>query len=150
MTSSYYLKCHDFFDGKISLLKNHIRELKEKLSKEDYIHHEMVKLAARVRRATLEVIPQNPNRRDYLLSRELKKFRRYKQGLQRYRLIFCFSTTPKIIIYLYLNDVFHLRKQGDKGDPYKEFSQLLKNGKFSHDPADKKIKKWIKEYKDWT
>lgn len=149
MTSSYYLKWHDFFDGKISLLKNQVRELKEKLSKEDYIQHEIVKLAARVRKATLEVIPQDPNRRDYLLSGELKKFRRYKQGLQRYRIIFCFSNKPKIIIYLYLNDVFHLRKQGDKGDPYKEFSKLLKRGMFSHDPNDKKIQKWIKEYKNW-
>lgn len=149
MPSSYYLKCHGFFDGKIGLLKEQVRELKERLPIEEYVQHEIVKLAVRVRKATLEVIPQDPNQRDYLLKRELKKFRRYKRGLQRYRIIFCFSNQPKIIIYLYLNDVFHLRKQGDKGDPYEEFKKLLKRGTFSHDPNDKEMQKWIRDYKNW-
>ncbi len=142
MTSSYYLKCHDFFAGKVGLLKKQVRELKEKLSKEEYVQHELVKFAARVRKATLEVIPQDPNRRDYLLSGELEKFRRYKQGLQRYRILFCFSNKPRVIIYLYLNDVFHQCKQGDKGDPHKEFSKFLRRGTFSDDPQDKKTQKW--------
>lgn len=148
MMSSYYLKCHDFFDGKVHYLKDQVKELKNKLSREEYVQHEIVKFAARIRNATLNIIPQDPNNRGYLLSGELKKFRRYKQGLQRYRIIFCFSTTPKIIIYLYLNDTFHLRKQGDKSDPYAEFTKLLKKNVFSHNPNDQKMQTWIKEYKN--
>ncbi len=58
--------------------------------------------------------------------------------------MFCFSSTPPIIIYLYLNDEKHLRKAGDKNDPYEEFKTFIKKGIFSHKPEDVNIKKWIR------
>lgn len=144
--SNYVLQAHQFFAGKVDALKERVKELRHTLSNEDFVQHDVVKFAARVRKATLEIIPEDPNRRDYLLKDELKKFRRYKQGLQRYRIIFCFSNKPSIILYLYLNDEKHLRKDGSKNDPYTEFGNLLKKGEFSHDPQNPKIQQWIRKY----
>ncbi len=141
--NNFYLKCHEFFAQRIAELKEHVKKLQDTLPKEEFIQHEVVKLAARIRNATLEIIPEDPNRPEYLLSGELKKYRRYKQGLQRYRIMFCFSNRPSIIIYLYVNDRDHLRKQGDRNDPYEEFKKMVRSGKFSHDPQDPKIQKWI-------
>jgi mRNA-degrading endonuclease RelE of RelBE toxin-antitoxin system len=120
-------------------------ELKAKLSREEYVSHPTVKLLARLLNATLEIIPQDPNNRDYLLKGNLSKFRRYKTGLKRYRILFCFSNTPPLIIYLYVNDTDHLRKDGDKNDPYREFEMLVKKGVFSHNPDDVKMRQWIRK-----
>jgi toxin YhaV len=147
MTSNYLLKYHVFYYQRITELKEQVKELHNKLSNEEFKQHEIVKLAYRIRNADQEIIPQEPDRPEYRLSGDLKKFRRYKQGLQRYRLFFCFSNQPKIILYLYLNDERHLRKAGDKSDPYEEFKKLVAKGYFSHDPNDPKIQKWIKNYR---
>ncbi|MBI5555678.1 MAG: type II toxin-antitoxin system YhaV family toxin, partial [Elusimicrobia bacterium] len=127
-------------------LKEQVKELCNKLELEEFKQHEIVKLAYRIREADQEIIPHDPNRPEYRLTGNLRKYRRYKQGLQRYRLFFCFSSQPKIILYLYLNDEKHLRKDGDKNDPYEDFKRLLNKGYFSHHPDDPKIRKWIKNY----
>ncbi|MFH1258751.1 MAG: type II toxin-antitoxin system YhaV family toxin [Elusimicrobiota bacterium] len=147
MGSNYLLRYHDFYFQRITKLKEQVKELRAKLSIEEFRQHEVVKLAYRIREADQEIIPQNPDRPDYRLTGNLKKYRRYKQGLQRYRLFFCFSNQPKIILYLYLNDEKHLRKAQDKNDPYEEFSRLVSKGYFSHNPNDSQIQKWIKDYR---
>ena len=147
MTNNYILKAHEFFANRVDVLKKQVKKLKQTLPSEEFVQHEIVKLAVGVRKSTIEIIPQDPNRREYLLSGDLKKYRRYKQGLQRYRIMFCFSNKPRIIIYLYLNDEKHLRKDGDKNDPYHEFKSLISKGKVSHNPQDTAVQKWIQEYK---
>lgn len=144
--SKYVLQSHQFFSDKVSVLKEKVRNLKQSLSDDEYLQNEIVKFAARVRKATLETIPADPNRQEYLLAGELRKFRRYKQGLQRYRIIFCFSNKPGIILYLYLNDEKHLRKDGSKNAPYTQFKNLANKGKFSHNPQDPRIREWIRQY----
>ncbi|MBL7092103.1 MAG: type II toxin-antitoxin system YhaV family toxin [Candidatus Omnitrophica bacterium] len=144
MRSDYLLRYHDFYYQRITKLKERVKELRNKLSDEEYKQHEIVKLAYRIRKADREIIPQAPNRPEYRLFGDLRKYRRYKQGLQRYRILFCFSTQPKIILYLYLNDERHLRKAGDKHDPYEEFKKLVAKKHFSHNPNDPKIQKWIR------
>lgn len=144
MKSNYLLKYHDFYFQRIARLKERVKELRGRLDDEEFRQHEIVKLACRIRQADQEIIPQDPNRPEYHLAGSLKKYRRYKQGLQRYRLFFCFSNRPEIILYLYLNDEKHLRKAGDKSDPYEEFKRLAAREYFSHNPADPKIQKWIK------
>jgi len=146
MKSNYLLRYHDFYFQRIAKLKEQVKELRIKLGNEEFRQHEIVKLAYRIREADQEIIPRDPNRPEYRLTGNLKKYRRYKQGLQRYRLFFCFSNQPKIILYLYLNDEKHLRKAGDKKDPYEEFKRLVAKGYFSHNPDDPKIQKWIKSY----
>ena len=145
MTSSYLLRYHVFYYQRIAQLKEQVRELRNKLGDEEFKQHEIVKFAFRVRKADQEIIPQDPDRPEYRLRGELKKYRRYKQGLQRYRIIFCFSSHPKIIIYLYLNDEKHLRKEGAKTDPYEKFKKLQRKGYFSHSPNDPKTQEWIRK-----
>lgn len=123
MTSSYLLRYHEFYYQRIAKLKEQVRELRNKLSDEEFKRHEVVKLAYRIRQADQEIIPRDPDRPEYRLTAELRKYRRYKQGLQRYRLFFCFSNQPKTILYLYLNDEKHLRKAGGKNDAYEEFTR---------------------------
>lgn len=147
MGNSYLLRYHVFYYQRIAQLKERVKELRDRLSDEEFKQHEIVKLASRVRKADQEIIPQDPDRPEYRLSGELKKYRRYKQGLQRYRIIFCFSNRPHIIIYLYLNDEKHLRKEDAKTDPYEEFKRLMRKGYFSHNPNDPKIQEWIKNYR---
>ena len=147
MASDYLLMYHLFYYQRIAQLKEQVKKLRHKLSEGEFRQHEIVKLAYRIRRADQEIIPQDPNRPEYKLRDDLRKFRRYKQGLQRYRLFFCFSNQPKIILYLYLNDEKGLRKSGAKSDPYQEFKKLINKGNFSHNPNDPKIQKWIRSYR---
>lgn len=141
--NNYLLKCHNFYYLRVSQLKEQIKCLKLSLPREEYIQHEVVKFAARLKRATLEVIPEDPNKIEYHLHGDLKGYRRYKQGLQRYRLFFTFSVKPPLILYLYINDEKHLRKEGDKNDPYEEFKRFVSKGLFSSNPSDSKIQQWI-------
>ena len=141
-TIKYLVKYHEFYYGRIQELKSRVRELKEQLSPEEFSRHETVKLAVRIRDAEKEVVA-DPNRPEYLLHDELRKFRRYKRGLGRYRIIFCFSGKPPIVIFLYLNTADSLRKAGSRHDPYEQFKSLLRRGEVAHDPSDPKIQKWI-------
>ena len=141
--NDFLLKYHDCYFQRIQKLKTRLKELKATLPHDEYVQHELVKFAARIRAADQTIIPENPNKPEYRLKGDLKKFRRYKQGLKRYRLFFCFASTQPIILYLYLNEAKHLRKQGDKNDPYEIFARLVNNGTFSHDSADEKIQEWL-------
>ena len=78
MTSSYLLKYHVFYYQRIAQLKEQVRELHNKLSDEEFKQHEVVKFASRVRKADQEIIPQDPDRPEYRLRGELKKYRRYR------------------------------------------------------------------------
>lgn len=144
--NSYVLKTHEIFFQRTVELNNEVKALRRKLSGEKLKQHETVKLANRVYKATLETIPENPDHPAYRLKGDLKKYRRYKQGLGRYRLFFAFSNTPKLILYLYLNDRASLRKEGDKNDPYERFRNFVRQGRVSHDPLDPRIQTWIRAY----
>ena len=144
--NKYVLKAHDYYFHRIKELTAQIQELHKILERDQFLRHPIVKLARRIREADRNIIPQDPDRPEYHLTGELRKYRRYKQGLQRYRLFFCFSNQPGIILYLYLNDEKHLRKEGDKNDPYEVFKKFIKRGIFSNDPEDQKMKKWISGY----
>lgn len=141
--TKYLLKVHEFYRERVELLKQRVAKLKRTLSEKDFLQHEVVKLAFRIRRATFEVIPDDPDKPEYKLKGPLKKYRRYKQGLNRYRLMYFFSEQPPIIVYLYINDEKHLRKDGDKNDPYQEFSRLVDKGVFTADVSDPRAKQWV-------
>ena len=145
--SKYLLKCHELYRLRVNLLKQEIRKLKSSLDLETFLQHPEVKFASRLKKATEEIIPEDPNKRVYQLRDDLKKYRRYKQGLQRYRLFFAFASKPPIILYLYINDKSSLRKDGDKNDPYTIFSKLVEQKKISHDPNDPALRQWITELK---
>ena len=134
MAIEYLLRYHAFYVERVGRLKQQVLKLRSSLSPEDFKQHEVVKRAARIRQADTEIIPQDPHKPEYQLHGDLRKYRRYKQGLQHYRLMFCFSSEPPIIVYLYINDEKHLRKGGSKNDPYEEFKKLLQKQHFSHNP----------------
>ena len=138
----YLSKYHQLYYRRIQQLKVRVKELKEQIPPEEFRQHETVKLALRIQEAEKEIV-DDPNRSDYLLHRELRKFRRYKRGPGRYRILFCFSNHPPIIVFLYLNTEESLRKEGGRRDPYEEFKSLLHRGHVSHDPKDPRIQKWI-------
>ena len=144
--NNYLLKAHEIFFQRTVELNNAVKALSETLTHEDLLRHETVKLAKRVYTATLETIPYNPNDPDYYLRGDLKKYRRYKRGLDRYRLFFAFSTTPRVILYLYLNDRTTLRKEGDQNDPYEIFKGFVRQERVSHAPLDPRIQKWVRGY----
>lgn len=146
MKPNYLLKCHKFYSDRIDSLKQEIKELKNFLTEEEFSKHPDVKFAVRVRKASKEIIPEDPDRQEYQLHGDLKKYRRYKQGLQRYRLFFAFSNKPSVILYLYINDKSSLRKEGSKNDPYILFSKFVDKKQVSHDPNDPDIQSWIKNY----
>lgn len=145
---NYALRYHKIYADRITEIVNIVKQARIKLSKDDYIRHPSVKLLARLAAATLKIIPCDPNCRDYLLKGPLSKFRRYKARLQRYRLLFCFSNKPSVIVYLYINDDRHVRKDNDKNDPYQEFQALVEKGVFSSDPSDLKMHQWIRSWPD--
>ena len=144
--NSYLLKAHDIFFQRTVELNHEVQALSKKLHLQELQQHETVKLARRIYQATLETIPDNPDHPAYRLRDELKKYRRYKQGLSRYRLFFAFSNAPQIILYLYLNDRMSLRKEGERNDPYERFKSFVRQGRVSHNPLDPKIQKWIHAY----
>jgi len=144
--NNYLLRCHDLYFNRINDLKATVTKLHAHLSHKEFIQHPTVKLLKTVMVADQKTIPQDPDRPEYRLRAELKKYRRYKQGLQRYRLFFCFSSLPPIIVYLYLNDEEHLRKEGSKNDPYEDFKRHVSKGLFSHNPSDPATIKWIRNY----
>ena len=47
---------------------------------------------------------------------------------QRYRLFFRFSTKDRVIVYVWVNDEFTLRKAGSKTDAYAVFKSMLNAG----------------------
>lgn len=140
--TDFIVRYHELYYRRIAELKERVRELKARLSPEEFRRHEVVKLAARVREAEREVA-LDPDRPEYLLRDELRKFRRYRRGLGRYRIIYCFSNKPPIIVFLYLNTEDSLRKEGSRRDPYEEFKALLRRGAVSSDPGDPKTQRWI-------
>ncbi len=136
---------HTFFIERVTRLIRQVEKLRALLPLEEYRQHEVTKLLKRITQAYLNTIPQDPNHRDYYLTGTLSKFRRYKKGLQRFRLLFGFANKPPLIAYLYINDADHLRSDGSKNDPYKEFYDLVNKGIFSHNPHDNAMKKWLSE-----
>lgn len=134
---------HSVFGDHYRELRERVRGLKARLPERDFREHPDAKLAAAIRRVILEIIPQDPNRADFWLRRELGHFRRVKgHGLpDRHRLFYVFSKRARTVIVLYLNDSSTLRKEGSKTDPYEVFRQLVAKGKIGKDFAQ--------NYEEW-
>jgi toxin YhaV len=128
---------HPLFARRYQALRNEALRLKQDLPNEDWRHQPTVKLVASLRTLILEIVPQNPNAAEFRLRTALEHFRCAKgKGLPpRYRLFWVFSTKAKAIIFLYVNDVATLRKEGAASDPYAVFAQLVRRGELGADFA---------------
>jgi toxin YhaV len=122
------------------LFKAALDELEQavaKLAKRDpdgYKSHPKTRLLASVYKAIIQTIPVNPDRADFRLGKalgvEYGNWRRVKKGMpDRYRLFFRFASNPiKLIVYVWFNDEYTLRKAGSKTDVYEAFRRMLLRG----------------------
>jgi toxin YhaV len=122
------------------LFKAALDELEQavaKLAKRDpdgYKSHPKTRLLASVYKAIIQPVPVNPDRADFRLGKalgvEYGNWRRVKKGMpDRYRLFFRFASNPiKLIVYVWFNDEYTLRKAGSKTDVYEAFRRMLLRG----------------------
>ncbi|NRP26541.1 Toxin YhaV [Marinobacterium sp. xm-d-420] len=100
----------------------------------DYAHRHNRKWSkgvAAISKLAFEVIPQDPTLPEYrqgnTLGVEHKLWFRVK-FFQQYRLFFRFDSSPKIIVYAWVNDEKNKRAYGSKSDAYRVFEKMLQNG----------------------
>lgn len=109
----------------------------ETLAKRDptgYKSHPKTPLLASVYKVITHTVPANPDHADLRLGEtlgaEYGNWRRVKKGmLDRYRLFLRFASNPvKLIVYVWFNDEYTLRKAGSKTDVYEAFRRMLVRG----------------------
>ena len=119
------------------LLENQLKKLTaavEQLSisrPDTYGEHPKAKLLATIHRHITEIIPRNPNAPEFRQGDTLGPDNRHwfrAKFHQRYRLFFRFSTKDRVIVYVWVNDEFTLRKAGSKTDAYAVFKSMLTAG----------------------
>ena len=99
-----------------------------------YKSHPKTRLLASVYKCITQLVPANPDQRDFRLVKALGKeyanWRRVKKGMpDRYRLFFRFASSPaQLIVYVWFNDEDTLRKEGSKTDVYEAFKRMLVRG----------------------
>ena len=119
------------FGNQYQDLRQEVQNLKQRLTREDYIRHPTVKLYAAMMRAIKELIPADPFATQFALTGALKRYGRVKKmGLpKRYRLFFRAIQSPqsKAIFIIWLG---YPRKEGDKRDCYAVFKKMLSRRDF--------------------
>jgi toxin YhaV len=96
-----------------------------------YKEHPKAKLLATIYRTITESIPRDPNAPEFRQGDTLGPDNRHwfrAKFHQRYRLFFRFSTKDRVIVYVWINDEFTLRKAGSKTDAYAVFQSMLNAG----------------------
>lgn len=96
-----------------------------------YREHPKAKLLATIHRHVTEIIPRDPNAAEFRQGDTLGPDNRhwFRAKLhQRYRLLFRFSTKDRVIVYVWVNDEFTVRKAGSKTDAYAVFKSMLNAG----------------------
>jgi toxin YhaV len=90
------------------------------------------KLLAVISKLMFEEIPEDPTREKYrqgdTLGKSNKQWFRAKFGAGRFRLFFRYSSTNKVIIFVWINDDTSLRTYGARNDAYAVFAKMIKRG----------------------
>src|SRR6202051_1177259 len=119
------------------LLENQLVKLTEAVEQlsitqpDTYRGHSKTKLLATIHRFITEIIPRDHNAPEFRQGDTLGPDNRHwfrAKFHQRYRLFFRFSTKDRVIVYVWVNDEFTLRKSGSKTDAYAVFKSMLKAG----------------------
>ena len=117
-----------FADQRLKL-RLEVRDLKSKLSNEDYIKHPTVKRYAATMRFIKDQIPQDPYAERFKLGGVLTQFKRAKgYGLDsRHRHFFKVMevSTPRPVKAIFVLWLGYPRKAGDRDDCYSKFKQLV-------------------------
>ena len=124
----------ELFDTRWRALRDQVKRLKAELDENRFASHSDVKLFAALVHIVHETVPRDPEHTDFRLGKTLGNrftgWRRVKRhGLpDRMRLFFKFSSTHKVIVFVWLNDADTLRKDGASTDPYAVFRRMLEAG----------------------
>src|ERR1700692_2237246 len=119
------------------LIENQLNKLAEAVEQlsitqpDTYRGHPKTKLLATIYRFITEIIPRDPNAPEFRQGDTLGPDNRHwfrAKFHQRYRLFFRFFTKDKVIVYVWVNDEFTLRKAGSKTDAYAVFKSMLNAG----------------------
>jgi len=119
------------------LFENQVKKLTEAVEQlsisqpETYREHPKTKLLATIYRYVTEIIPRDPNAPEFRQGDTLGPDNRHwfrAKFHRRYRLFFRFSTKERVIVYVWVNDEFTLRKVGSRSDAYAVFKSMLNAG----------------------
>ena len=95
-------------------------------------HKNATKRLAAIYKLAFDIIPSNPSlaiyRQGNTLGNERKHWLRAK-FFQQYRLFFRYHEASKLIVYAWVNDEGSKRAFESKGDAYRVFSAMLKQGR---------------------
>jgi toxin YhaV len=121
---------YPLFENQLSKLTEAVEQLS--ITQPDtYRGHPKTKLLATIHRYITENIPRDPSAAEFRQGDTLGPDNRHwfrAKFHQRYRLFFRFSTKGRVIVYVWVNDEFTLRKAGSRTDAYAVFRSMLKAG----------------------
>jgi|SRR5690554_3597633 toxin YhaV len=127
--NGWNLFIHKLFKNILDRLKNEV--IKVKSNDINYKNHPKYKLLAKIRELIVYTIPGDPLHPRYILTNDLKEWRRVR--FRRYRMFFKIFSDKKSLIYIWINNEKCLRKEGSKSDVYSVFKNMVKGKKFNPD-----------------
>ena len=140
VSDGWRLYYYRVFKAALDELEAHVAKLAAD-DPDEYRNHSKTKLLASIYHAITQLVPSNPDAPDFRLGKTLGQdhthWRRVKKGMpDRYRLFFRFASAPvKLIVYVWFNDEYTLRKAGSKTDVYAAFKRMLARGVVPSDIA---------------
>ena len=121
---------YPLFESQLKKLTEAVEQLSIRQG-DAYRGHPKTKLLATIHRYITESIPRDPNAAEFRQGDTLGPDNRHwfrAKFHQRYRLFFRFSTKERVIVYVWMNDEFTLRKAGSKTDVYAVFRSMVNAG----------------------
>jgi toxin YhaV len=121
---------YPLFESQLGKLTESVEQLSIR-QPDSYRGPRKTKLLATIHRTITESIPRDPSAAEFRQGDTLGPDNRHwfrAKSHQRYRLFFRFSTKDKVIVYVWINDEFTLRKAGSKTDAYAVFKSMLNAG----------------------
>jgi toxin YhaV len=128
--NGWSMYAHPLFLDQLAALITDVEALRAKDPK-GYVSKNCSKRLAAITRLMLQVIPQDPTRKEYQQGSALgpahRHWRRAK-FFQQYRLFFRFHTRSRLIVLAWVNDTDTKRAYGSKSDAYRVFQSMLDSG----------------------
>jgi toxin YhaV len=121
---------HPLFESQIETLAERVAKLAS-ANPQGYRSHPAAKMLATIHHYVREAIPRDPNSPEFRQGNALGTANRHwfrAKFHARYRLFYRFSTSQKVIVYVWVNDEASLRKAGSKTDAYSVFKSMLESG----------------------
>ena len=127
--NGWRIYAHSLFLDQLEKLIEKVEKLKQKYP-QAYQRKKPTKLLAAINKLAFEIIPQEPNSKEYRQGNTLgKNYRHWFRAkfFQQYRLFFRFHQESKIIVYAWVNDDKSKRAYGSDTDAYEVFKEMLNN-----------------------